>query len=62
MKLNDLKKDSDATSLYLSVMWDDNPIYPRIEAGYAFTPDLNDESVERFNNQTFTQGSAGFKK
>ena len=42
-------------------MWDEKSIYPRIETGYAFTPDLNDEFVEKFNNQTFTQGSAILK-
>ena len=26
--------------------------------GYAFTTDMNDELVEKFNTQTFNQGSA----
>ena len=38
-------------------MWDEKSIYPGIETGYVFTPDLNDEFVGKFNNQTFTQGS-----
>ena len=42
-------------------MWDDNSIYPRIETGYPFTPDMNDEIVQKFNTQTFTQGSAILK-
>ena len=42
-------------------MWDKSSIYPKIETGYAFTPDMNDELVEKFNNQTFTQGSAILK-
>ena len=42
-------------------MWDENSIYPRIETGYDFTKDMNDELVEKFNNQTFTQGSAILK-
>ena len=42
-------------------MSDPKSIYPRIETGYAYTQDMNDELVERFNNQTFTQGSAILK-
>ena len=36
-------------------------IYPRIETGYPFTPDMNNDLVEKFKNQTFTQGSALLK-
>ena len=43
-------------------MSDEKSIYPRIETGYAFTPNMNDELVEKFNSQTFTQGSAILKK
>ena len=53
--------DFDAVSLYPSAMWDEKSIYPRIDTGYAFTRDMNDELVEKFNNQTFTQGSAIIK-
>ena len=42
-------------------MWDKSSIYPKNETGYAFTPDMNDELVEKVNNQTFTQGSAVLK-
>ena len=42
-------------------MSDENSIYPRIETGYAFTRDMNNELVEKVNNQTFTQGSAILK-
>ena len=42
-------------------MWDEKSIYLRIETGYAFTRDMNDELVEKFNNQTFTRGSAILK-
>ena len=42
-------------------MWDEKSIYPRIETGYAFTRDMNDELDEKFNNQTFNQGSAILK-
>ena len=53
--------DYDCVSLYPSAMWGENSIYPRIETGYAFTKDINDELVEKFNIQTFTQGSAILK-
>ena len=42
-------------------MWDKNRIYPKIETGYAYTKDMNDELVEKFNNQSFIQGSALLK-
>ena len=53
--------DFDAVSLYPSAMWDEKSIYPRIETGYAYRKDMNDELGEKFNNQTFTQGSAILK-
>ena len=53
--------DFDAVSLYPSAMWVEKSIYPRIETGYAYTRDMNDELVENVNNQTFTQGSAILK-
>ena len=61
IELIHLLRDSDAVSLYPSAMWDEKSIYPRIETGYAFTRDMNNELVEKFNNQTFTQGSAILK-
>ena len=42
-------------------MWDKNSIYPKIETGYAFEKHMNNELVDKFNNQTFTQGSAILK-
>ena len=42
-------------------MWDNASIYPRTESGYALTLVMNDELVEKFNTQTFTQGSAFLK-
>ena len=57
----DVLMDSDATSLYPSAMWDEKSIYPEIETGYAFTPDMNVEIVEKFNDQLFTPGSALLK-
>ena len=59
--LNDLLWDFDAVSLYPSATSDEKSIHPRIETGYASTKDMNDELVEKFNNQTFTQGSAILK-
>ena len=53
--------DSDAVSLYPSAMWDEKSIYPRIETGYAYQSDMNDELVKKFKIQTFTQGSAILK-
>ena len=53
----DFMWDFNCTSLYPSAMWEKLSIYPKIERGYAFTSDMNDELVEKFNNQTFTQGS-----
>ena len=42
-------------------MWDENSIYPRKETGYAYTRDMNDELVNKFNTQNFNQGSALLK-
>ena len=53
--------DFDAVSLYPSAMWDEKSIYPRIETGYAYTRDMNDELVNKFNTQNFNQGSAILK-
>ena len=37
-------------------MSDDKYFYPRKEPGYAITPDMNIDLVQKINNQTFTQG------
>ena len=42
-------------------MSDKKSIYPKIETGYAFTPDMNYEIVEKPNEGKFTQGSAILK-
>ena len=62
LSLNDSLWDFDAVSLYPSAMGDEKSIYPRIETGYAFNPDMNKNLVEKFNNQVFTRGSAILKK
>ena len=53
--------DFDPVSLNPSAMWDEKSIYPRIETGYAYTRDMNDELVEKINTGNFTQGSAILK-
>ena len=61
IELIHLLRDFDAVSLYPSAMWDENSIFPRIETGYSYTRDMNDELVKKFNSQTFTKGSAILK-
>ena len=53
LKKFELLWDFDCVSLYPSAMWDKASIYPRKETGYAFTPDMNDELVEKFSTQIF---------
>ena len=47
--------DYDANSLNHSAMWDENSLYPQVEIGFAFKPDMNDVYLEAFNNQTFNE-------
>ena len=49
---NKTQMDFDATSLYPSAMWDENSVYPKIEIGFGFKPEMIDVYVEAFNNQT----------
>ena len=53
--------DFDAVSLYPSAMWCEKSIYPRIETGYAFTRNINDELVNKFNTGKINQRSAILK-
>ena len=53
--------DFDATSVHPSAIWNEKSIYPRIETGYVFTKDMNDELVEKFKSASFNQGSAVLK-
>ena len=55
LNLNDDVMDFDATSLYLTAMWDENSVYPKIESGFAFKPHMKKTFVDAFNNQTFNQ-------
>ena len=52
---NKTQMDYDANSLYSSAMWDKNSVYPKIETGFAFKPDMNNVYVEAFNRQTFNE-------
>ena len=61
IKSDEILWDYDANSLYPSAMWDENSFYPRIGTGFAFTPDMNNELVEKFLTQTFNKGSAILK-
>ena len=61
LKIIELLWDFDCVSLYPSAMWVKNSIYPKKETGYAFKKHMNEELVEKFNNQTFIQGSAILK-
>ena len=61
IELIELLWDFDAVSLYPSAMWDEKSIYPRIETGYAYTRDMNNELVNKFNTGKFNQGSAILK-
>ena len=54
--------DFDAVRLYPSALWDKNSIFPKIKTGYAFEKPMNNELVEKFNNQTFTEGSSAILK
>ena len=58
LKKIELLWDFGCVSLYPSAMWDLKSIYPKIETGYTFEKHMNNELVQKFNNQTFTQGSA----
>ena len=42
-------------------MSDEKSIYPRTETGYAFTPNMIDEFVKKFNEGNFTKRSAILK-
>ena len=45
LSLKDWMADYDANSLYPSAKWDDNLVYPKLDTGYGFTPDLKSEIV-----------------
>ena len=55
LNLYKVMMDFDATSLYLSAMWDEKLVYHKLETGFAFKPHMNYVYVEAFTNQTFNQ-------
>ena len=61
LKIIELLWDFDCVSLYPSAMWDKKSIYPKIETGYPYTIDMNNDLVEKFNNGKFNQRSALLK-
>ena len=61
LTFNNLLWDFDGNKIYPSAMSDPKSFYPRKETGYTYTEDMNDELVEKLNNQTFTQESAILK-
>ena len=52
---NNTQTDFDANSLYPSAMWDENSVYPKIETGFVYKPQMNDVYVDGLNNQTFNE-------
>ena len=56
-EFDDLLMAFDATSLYPSAMYDESSTYPKIETGFAFTPEMNNEIVNQFNMKTFTKSA-----
>ena len=59
--MNELLRDFECLRLYPSAMWNKASIYPKIETGNGFTRVMNDDVVEKYNIQSFTQGSAVLK-
>ena len=47
--------DFDGTSLYPSIMYDENSVCPKIESGFPFKSYMNEVYVEVFYNQSFNQ-------
>ena len=43
LDINKTQMDYEATSLYLSRMWDENSVYPTIESGFCFKPHMTYE-------------------
>ena len=50
LNIKDVMMDFDATSLYPS-MWDGKSVYPKIETGFAFIPDMNKISKQNITIQ-----------
>ena len=52
--------DYGATNLCFPAMWEGKSLYPKIETGYALTPDVDDKIVEKLDI-LFYKGSAFLK-
>ena len=59
--LDDLLWGYNAVSLYPSAMWDEETISRWIEMGFAYTKDMKNELVEKFNTGNFNKGGAILK-
>ena len=59
--LIDLLWDHDTVSLNSFAIWVEKSFHLRNGTGYAYTKDMSEELVEKFNNGDFNQGSAFFK-
>ena len=59
-----IQLDYDATISCPTAVWDQNSVYPKIENGFAFKPDMNDVYVEALKNHIFDQNGnkAQFQK
>ena len=57
-----LLMDFDVIDIYLTVLADVESIYLKSESPYGFTKDMNDEVVNAFQKQSFTNCSAFFWK
>ena len=53
--LNNTQVGVDATSFYLSAMYNVESVYLKKETGFAFEPHMNDIYAKSFNDQTFNQ-------
>ena len=59
--LDDLSWGYHAVSLYPWALWDEESISSWIETGFAYTKDMKNELVEKFNTGNFNKGSAILK-
>ena len=57
LNLDNIMMDFNATALYPSAMYDEKPVYPKIENGFVFKPHMNIVYIEAFNIQSFNKDS-----
>ena len=53
VNVKDVMMDCDAILLYPSAMWDEKTVYPKIDTGFAFKPQMNNVYVKAVNDQSF---------